>query len=472
MFLQETKTKRGGKTYISYLVRESFRTANGPRGRTICNLTHLPKEVRDMVGHALRGEALVPLERLQVNNIHSFGGCVVLEDAARRHHLAEVLSPLGRRNASLIHALIFGGLLFPPSVAPFHVESRPVRLAMFCGLEPEEKFDFSDLAGALRELDEKWAQVCAILARPPHGEVRALTLFETGQSASRVEMAALGMDPEGIPTPLIPDGGEEGGLQGYLRHLAQRSKSGAPLLALDEEIGARMHVESLQDQPYLIDLTPESLAALLQQLNMGQLQHALRAGGPVEVRHHGERYILSLETGLSQMQEAQVRMGSLKELSTISTARHPEQAQSHSLPAANLEAVHTNVSAERLPAGTALEWARRARAARSAFAPVQIVMGRGPSGEGFLTWRNHTNLQFLTHRLRCHLQGEWKARGEARPVEEVLRDLQDLHRATLTVDGVVVRRLATNPSRALAALLTRLNLWDLFESADPQKKQA
>ena len=62
MFLQETKTKRGGKTYISYLVRESFRTADGPRGRTICNLTHLPKEVREMVGHALRGTALVPIE--------------------------------------------------------------------------------------------------------------------------------------------------------------------------------------------------------------------------------------------------------------------------------------------------------------------------------------------------------------------------------------------------------------------------
>ncbi len=118
MFLQETKTKRGGKTYISYLVRESFRTANGPRGRTICNLTHLPKEVRDLVGQALRGAALVPLEKLEVNNIHSCGGCVVLEEAARRYALPELLAPLSQRNAALVQAMVFGGLLFPPSMAP------------------------------------------------------------------------------------------------------------------------------------------------------------------------------------------------------------------------------------------------------------------------------------------------------------------------------------------------------------------
>jgi len=110
-----------------------------------------------MVGQALRGAALVPLDKLEVNNIHSFGGCVVLEDASRRYALPELLAPLSQRNASLVHALIFGGLLFPPSIAPFQVESRSVRLAMFCGLDPDkERFDLTDLIGALRELDERW----------------------------------------------------------------------------------------------------------------------------------------------------------------------------------------------------------------------------------------------------------------------------------------------------------------------------
>jgi hypothetical protein len=434
-----------------------------------------------MVGQALRGESLVPLDRLEVNNIHGFGGCVVLDDAARRYALPALLAPLSPRSGALVHAMIFGGLLFPPSVAPFYVESRSVRLGMFCGLDPDrERFDLADLTAALRELDERWPQVCGILIRPPHGEVRAIALFRTSQSAEQVEMGALGMDADGIPVPLVPEEGEsaEAGLQGFLQQMARQSKTGPPLLTLDEETAARMNVRGLEKQPYLIELGQESLAALLRQLNQAQLLHALRAGGPVEVRHHGERYILSAagEAREAEMYDAHVRMGSLKELTSINPGRQPEPGPSSrvapgGMPSAGgYQGMTTNVPAERLPAATAMEWALRARMTRAAFSPVQIVIGRPASGEGVITWRNHQNLQFLTHRLRCHLHGEWRARGETRPVEEVLRDLQEVHRATLTVDGAVVRRLATHPSKAVAALLTKLNLWGLFESAENGRK--
>ena len=38
MFVQATKCKHGARSYLTYLVRESFRTPNGPRSRTICNI--------------------------------------------------------------------------------------------------------------------------------------------------------------------------------------------------------------------------------------------------------------------------------------------------------------------------------------------------------------------------------------------------------------------------------------------------
>ena len=38
MFVQATKSRRQNKTYVSYLVRESFRTSQGPRSRTVCNI--------------------------------------------------------------------------------------------------------------------------------------------------------------------------------------------------------------------------------------------------------------------------------------------------------------------------------------------------------------------------------------------------------------------------------------------------
>ncbi|MGA3170408.1 MAG: hypothetical protein ABSE62_05290 [Chthoniobacteraceae bacterium] len=473
MFLQETKTKRGGKTYISYLVRESFRTADGPRGRTVCNLTHLPKEVRDMVGQALRGAALVPLGSLEVNNAHGYGGCVALEDAARRYGIPALLAPLSPRSGALVQAMIFGGLLFAPSIAPFFAEARTARLAGFCGLDPErERFAPADLAAALHELDQHWQQISTLLVRPPHSEVRAITLFRT----SRSEIGAVGMDADGIPVPLAPGDAAGAGLRQFLLSMGRQSKSGPPLLALDEESASQMHLDHLPNQPRLIDLAPQSLANLLRQLNPAQVIDALRGGGPIEVRHHGERYIFApvAEPREAEARESAMRMGSLKELTSM-TAPQPEitaPSVRSAQPAiqAAFQGVTTNVPAERLPAPIALEWSRRARAGRAAFLPVQIVLGRSAAGEGPLAWRNHPNLQFLTHRLRCHLHAEWRGHGEHRPVEEVLRDLQEVHRATLTVDGVVVRRLATHPSKSVAALLTKLRLWRLFNPSDNARK--
>ena len=468
MFLQETKTKRGGKTYTSYLVRESFRTAEGPRGRTICNLTHLPKEVRDLVANALKGEALVPLDKVEVNNIHSCGGCVVLEDAARRHGVDALLDPLAPRNRGLVQAMIFGGLLFPPSLASFYAESRSARLAMFCGLDAEkERFEPADLAAALTELDERWAAVCARMLRPPHGGVRAVTLFQTSREGEAVEMGALGMDAEGIPTPLMM-GRAEPGLRGFLQEMEKQSKGGGPMLMLDEETATRMDVE--EGQTYLVELGRETLEMLQRQLNQTQLHHAMREGAPVEVRHHGERYVLARarEQGqpATKAPDTGVRVGSLKELSAISTGKTAEAgtaSRAGTGPGA-FHGVTTNLPAEKLPAAAAMEWAGRARLARAVFSPVQIAMGGKAAGDA--AWRNHQNLQFLTHRLRCQLQAEWRALGECRAVEEVLRDLQEVHRATLTVEGTVVRRFATKPSKAVAALLTKLEAWELFQSAE------
>ena len=38
MFVQVTQCKRRSSTYLTYLVRESFRTPQGPRSRTVCNI--------------------------------------------------------------------------------------------------------------------------------------------------------------------------------------------------------------------------------------------------------------------------------------------------------------------------------------------------------------------------------------------------------------------------------------------------
>jgi hypothetical protein len=315
--------------------------------------------------------------------------------------------------------------------------------------------------------------------------VRAIALFGIPQANGRLKMQGLGMDAEGIPVLLAPEVGgdmEPQGLRIQISQIARQAQSGSPLVVLDEETARRLNVGPTENQPYLIELAPESVAGVLRQLDQGQLLHAMRGGAPVEVRHHGERYILKVIAEQQEPEEldASMRMAGLKELKELtSTAAgtpsgptgagrvdRAERTGQGEKPAGGFEGLRTNVPAERLLATTAIEWIVRARTARAAFSPVQIVMGSAAAGEGMLVWRNHQNLQFLTHWLRCHLHAQWKARGETRPVEEVLRDLQEVHRATLTVGGLVVRRLATHPSKATAGLLTKLNLWELFESLD------
>src|SRR5437879_6722963 len=58
MFVQVTKCKHGSVTYFTYLVRESFRTPKGPRSRTICNITALPPETRELISQSLQGRQL------------------------------------------------------------------------------------------------------------------------------------------------------------------------------------------------------------------------------------------------------------------------------------------------------------------------------------------------------------------------------------------------------------------------------
>ena len=67
MFVQTTKSTRADKTYLTYLVRESFRTAQGPRSRTVCNITGLPAPVREIIAASLRGQSFLPAQDLQLH---------------------------------------------------------------------------------------------------------------------------------------------------------------------------------------------------------------------------------------------------------------------------------------------------------------------------------------------------------------------------------------------------------------------
>ena len=76
--MQVTKSRRGAKVYQTFLVRESFRTAQGPRSRTVCNITALPPAVRQLITEALAGQRLVAAEQIALQQALDYGGLAVL----------------------------------------------------------------------------------------------------------------------------------------------------------------------------------------------------------------------------------------------------------------------------------------------------------------------------------------------------------------------------------------------------------
>src|SRR5437016_12520545 len=161
MFVQVTKCKHGSVTYFTYLVRESFRTPKGPRSRTICNITALPPETRELISQSLQGRSFVAAESLQVAEAWSCGGLMVLHQAWEEFGLSTIFGFVAdARMAGLLKAMILGRILFPSAKLALVDHARGTLLAAACGLDQaSEDFDEDDLYAAMDELNGRWVPV-------------------------------------------------------------------------------------------------------------------------------------------------------------------------------------------------------------------------------------------------------------------------------------------------------------------------
>jgi len=158
MFVQVTKCKHGQHSYLTYLVRESFRTPKGPRSRTICNITALPPDTRELIAQSLRGQSFLPSDQLDLAEALSFGGLAVLHQFWDQLGLERLFEGLNNpRAAGLLKAMIFGRVLFPSSKLALVDHARGTLLAAACGLDQAtEDFDEDDLYEAMDQLTGRW----------------------------------------------------------------------------------------------------------------------------------------------------------------------------------------------------------------------------------------------------------------------------------------------------------------------------
>jgi transposase len=320
VFVQATKSTRKGKTYVTHLVRESFRTPQGPRSRTICNISGLPQEVRQLIAASLRGEPLVPVRGLKLTGAQDYGGLAVLNDAWRRLGLGRFLARLGTpRQQGLLKAMILGRILFPSAKLALGEQAEGTALAQACGLPASEAFDENELYEAMDLLNGQWVPLEKSLYQEafPQGVRMVLydltsTYFEGigpdklgryGHSRDhrgdrRQVILAVASDPAGIPLHvevLRGNRADNKTLRGLLATLRRRFDIREATFVFDGGMSSTVNLEALEEAHLrfvtrLSNSTMESLLAELpanQQLELGDRSRV------VEVTHQGKRYVIA-----------------------------------------------------------------------------------------------------------------------------------------------------------------------------------
>ena len=320
MFVQATKSTRNGKTYVTHLVRESFRTPEGPRSRTICNISGLPEAVRQLLAASLRGEPLVPLHGLHLTGAQDYGGLAVLDDAWQRFGLDRFLAGLGTpRQQGLLKAMILGRILFPSAKLALGEPAEGTALARVCGLPAAERFDEDELYEAMDLLNGRWVPLERSLYQEVFPQGGRMVLFDLtstyfegsgpnqlgryGHSRDhrgdrRQVILAVATDPVGIPLHvevLRGNRADNKTLQGLLATLRRRFGIREATFVFDGGMSSPVNLEALDEAQMrfvtrLSNATMESLLAELpaeKQLELGDRSRV------VEVIHQGKRYVIA-----------------------------------------------------------------------------------------------------------------------------------------------------------------------------------
>ena len=321
MFVQTTtSTRQNGKIYRSYLVRESFRTPEGPRARTVCNITDLPAATRELIAASLQGQACLPSAQVGLQEALDYGGLAVLQDAWSRFRLDELFAPIGsRRQRGLLQAIIYSRLLFPCAKLSLAVQARGTWLAAACGLEPQESFNEDDLYTAMDQLNGHWVSLEKQLYQRAFPQSVRLILYDLtsvyfegdgpehlaqyGHSrdhrGDRPQIVlAVATDTEGLPLHLSILRGNRNDtrtLQGLMHTLGRRFGIQEATFVFDGGMSSAINLEALTEAQwgFVTRLSASTLQSLLaelpaeKQLELGDRQKLL------EITHQGKRYVIA-----------------------------------------------------------------------------------------------------------------------------------------------------------------------------------
>jgi hypothetical protein len=321
VFVQTTTSKRkGGKTYVSYLVREAFRTPEGPRSRTVCNITDLPPHTRDLIVASLQGQSFVPTQAVQLHEALDYGGLAVLNHTWQGFEMGRLLAAMGSsRQQKLLQAMIYARLLFPCAKLSLKVQAQGTWLAAACGLKPDESFDEDDLYEAMDQMNGHWVKLEKDLYGQAFPNGLQLTLYDLtstyfegkgprgladyGHSRDHRSdrpqiLLAVATDAEGVPVHVAILRGNRADnktLQGLLRTLRRRFGITEATFVFDGGMSSRINLQAMSQAhlKYVTRLSTATLQSVLAelpqevQLQLGDRQQV------VEITHENKRYVIA-----------------------------------------------------------------------------------------------------------------------------------------------------------------------------------
>jgi len=321
MFVQATKCKRGDATYLTYLVRESFRTPQGPRSRTICNITALPPQTRELISQSLRGQNFVAPDTLHLAEAWSFGGLAVLHQAWDDFGLSRIFGFVPHpRTTGLLKAMTLGRILFPSAKLALVDHARGTLLAAACGLDQAtEDFDEDDLYAAMDELNGHWVGIEKQLYEQSFPQGVSLVLYDltsvyfegdgprgTSQYGHSRDhrcdrpqvLLAVATDAQGVPLHLEVLRGNRADtttLQGLLAALRRRFGIREVVFVFDGGMSSKVNLEAMDELglKYVTRLCASTLDELLAQLPSEPSPELWDRTQVMEIVRAGKRYVIA-----------------------------------------------------------------------------------------------------------------------------------------------------------------------------------
>jgi len=321
VFVQATTSSRkNGNTYVSYLVRESFRTPDGPRSRTICNITDLPPHTRELIIASLKGQDFLPANQVQLHGALDYGGLAVLNDAWSRFRLGELFASIGSpRQRGLLQAVIYSRLLFPCAKLSLAQKADGTWLAQACGLKADESFDEDDIYTAMDQFNGHWVRFEKELYQRAFPQSVRLVLYDLtsvyfegdgpehlaqyGHSRDHRSdrpqiILAVATDTEGLPlhvSVLRGNRNDTQTLQGLLHTLRRRFGIREATFVFDGGMSSQINLEAMDEAHlgYVTRLSAATLQSLVEELGLEKQFELGDRQKLMEITHEGKRYVIA-----------------------------------------------------------------------------------------------------------------------------------------------------------------------------------